>query len=265
MPIHPLFRILPVTLHHGESSQTVYAFIDEGSSYSLMDEKIAKELKVKGPNIPLRLQWTGNVTRAEPDSEKIRLNVSGKGKSQQYRLENVRTVRQLILPIQSVKYSELSRQFPHLKGLPVEDYEDVQPQLLIGLDNLRLCVPIKLREGTSADPIAAMCRLGWSIYGDSEKRSKILLKDTTRRLKTVNGFEIGLLWNTDSPEFPDSYPMAARRLEYLVRKFKQNPELESKVRETIEDYERNGYAHKATLEELTSVEANRIWRNSNIN
>lgn len=47
----------------------------------------------------------------------------------------------------------------------MKGYEMIQPKLLIGLDNLRLAVPLKVREGGPRDPIAAKCRLGWSIYG----------------------------------------------------------------------------------------------------
>lgn len=60
-----------------------------------------------------------------------------------------------MLPCQTLKYCELARRFPHLCGLPVEDYELVQPKLLIGLDNLRLGIPLKLREGEENEPVGA--------------------------------------------------------------------------------------------------------------
>ncbi|XP_062533440.1 uncharacterized protein LOC134202469 [Armigeres subalbatus] len=55
--------------------------------------------------------------------------------------------------------------YPHLRGLPIDSYEKISPKLLIGLDNLKLTVPLKIREGKWADPIAAKSRIGWSIYG----------------------------------------------------------------------------------------------------
>lgn len=218
-----------------------------------------------GQKTPLTLQWTGQIKRNEPNSEIIRINISGRDRNIQYRLENVRTVSHLMLPIQSLNYEALKDRFPHLKGLPLQNYTHAQPKLLIGLDNIRLGVPLKLREGRPTEPIAAMCRLGWSIYGggkvnptqtamvnfhvaspsdcdkqmneqlreyftledygtkgsfgnlDSEDdiRSNRLLTETTRRIYTGERFETGLLWNTDHPNFPDSYPMAVRRLEAL--------------------------------------------------
>lgn len=41
----------------------------------------------------------------------------------------------------------------------------MSPKLLIGLDNLKLTVPLKIREGRWEEPIAAKSRIGWSIYG----------------------------------------------------------------------------------------------------
>lgn len=53
--------------------------------------------------------------------------------------------------------------------------------------------------------------------------------------------------------------MAIRRMIALERRFEREPELGEKVRAQIAEYERKGYAHKARLAELTSVEANRVW------
>ncbi|XP_053685875.1 uncharacterized protein LOC128735413 [Sabethes cyaneus] len=303
----PLFRVLPVILHGINESKTIYAFIDEGSSYTLLDESIAKSVGVSGKPEALTLKWTGNVTRVEPNSQCVRLDVSGKCSNSRYTLSNARTVSRLVLPMQSLNYRDLANCFPHLRGLPLEDYESIEPKLLIGLDNLRLCVPLKLREGPPSHPIGAKCRLGWSIYGyipkhsnqsaivgfhigtvsdpdrelneqlrdyftledagvveprhgsPDEKRAIELLQETTRRTPTGTNFETGLLWKMDNPNFPDSYPMAVRRLESLERRLQREPELQRRVHEQIRDYERKGYAHRASLAELTSVEAGRVW------
>ncbi|XP_058839323.1 uncharacterized protein LOC131694831 [Topomyia yanbarensis] len=305
----PLFRVLPVVVYGKTCSRIIFAFIDEGSSYTLLEQSVAQMLNVSGQKEPLTLQWTGNVTRVESESQHVQLDISCHSGNPRFRLNNARTVRHLFLPSQTLKYHDLATRFSHLRGLPLEDYELVQPQLLIGLDNLRLCVPLKLREGGPRDPIAAKCRLGWSIYGcipgrststavvnfhvgavsdsdremneqlrdyfalensgvtipkatlepEDEKRAKRILQETTRRTEGGIGFEAGLLWNTDNPNFPDSYPMAVRRMMSLERRFEREPLLGEKVREQIAEYERKGYAHRANLAELTSVNANRTW------
>ncbi|XP_062541806.1 uncharacterized protein LOC134209791 [Armigeres subalbatus] len=221
--------------------------------------------------------------RSESKSQEIKLEISGKGDSARFELRQART---------RSSYGK---------------YDTVQPQLLIGLDNLRLGVPLKLREGGSNDPIAAKCRLGWTVYGsanntssvravvnfhsaaaadsdrllneqlrdfftidndgiqnqheglesEDDKRARILLEKTTQRVG--ERFETGLLWRTDEPNFPDSYPMAVRRLLGLERKLAKDTSIADCVRDQIYDYERKGYAHKATQTELDSCDRSRMW------
>ncbi|XP_055527534.1 uncharacterized protein LOC129720124 [Wyeomyia smithii] len=303
----PLFRILPVTIVTPTKSLSIFAFIDEGSSLSLIESAVVDQLALKGPVEPLHLQWTGNVKRNEPKSQRIDITVAGAKKSTQFKLTNVRTVENLLLPQQTLAYRELAKKFPHLKGLPIEDYENVEPKLLIGLQNLHLTVPLKIREGCMGDPIATKCRLGWSVYGgnaeshtprtvchfhfdyavdpdqelndivreyflldeagitssfsrpesDEEVRAKHLLKNTTRRVS--DGFETGLLWRHDKVIFPDSYPMAFRRLQSLERRFNRDPSLYERVRHQIQDYLQKGYARLLTREDVQSADPERIW------
>lgn len=93
------------------------------------------------------------------------MKISGSGLAKQYNLSDTRTVASLRLPMQSQNYNDLAINHMHLRGLPITDYKNVTPKLLIGLDNLKLTVPLKLREGDWGQPMAAKCRLGWSIYG----------------------------------------------------------------------------------------------------
>ncbi|XP_062704433.1 uncharacterized protein LOC134286777 [Aedes albopictus] len=302
-----LFRVLPVILCGREKTVTIFAFIDEGSQITMLEEKVAKELGVTGPKKPLTLQWTGNVKRSEPGSQEVSLKIAGKNSGICYDLRQARTVSCLLLPTQSMNYRELCAQFPHLRGLPIEDQDLVQPKLLIGLDNLRLVVPQKLHEGGAHDPIAAKCRLGWSIYGststnsvarvrvnfhtaaeqspddllnaqlrdyfalencgvaapaeklesEEDKRARRLLEETTRR--TATGFETGLLWRSDTQEFPDTYPMALRRLKCLEKKLQGNSSMMERVREQIIDFETKGYIRKVSEAEQSKLDYRKTW------
>ncbi|XP_058449314.1 uncharacterized protein LOC131429280 [Malaya genurostris] len=304
----PMFRVLPVVLHAGSRKETVFAFVDEGSSTTLIEETVVNRLGVSGPIEPLTLRWTGKVSREERQSQRIQLDISGEGSPTRYKLCEVRTVSSLLLPTQRLKYGKLCSIYPHLRGLPLNDYDLTQPKLLIGLDNLRLTVPLKAREGGPMDPIAAKCRLGWSIYGcipssskhgpvlhfhvataddadrqldnqlrdyftledagilgstgeilksDDEIRAIEIMKQTTRR--TDRGFETGLLWREDCPSFPDSHPMAVKRLQSLERKLAKDPPLRERVRELLKEYLLKGYAHKATEAELKHFDRKRTW------
>ncbi|XP_055632650.1 uncharacterized protein LOC129773115 [Toxorhynchites rutilus septentrionalis] len=303
---HSILRMIPVVLRNNGRTKAIFAFIDEGSSLTLLEQSIAEHLGVVGTPEPLTLQWTGNVKREERKSHRVLLEISGKSNTNRRETLHARTVTHLRLPSQTVRYRELSQRFPHLRGLPLEDYELIQPKLLIGLDNLALGVPLKIRQGNRNDPIAAKCRLGWSIYGGSpshpgqasilnfhvgvvsdpdrelneqlrdyftlentgtisleklesedDKRARKILRETTKRIAI--GFETGLLWRTDDPVVPNSYSMAYRRLVSLERKLEKDPPLKQRIHAMIADYEGKGYAHKATSEELSLTNQNRVW------
>lgn len=304
---YPHFRILPVVVSMANKQQMIYAFIDEGSSSTLLDRSVAEQLGLDGPMEPLTLQWTANVARREAHSKRVALQIAGAGKTCSFQIKGARTVERLLLPKQSLAYDALAMQYPHLRGLPIAGYDKAEPKILIGLDNLSLCVPLKIREGNIDDPIAAKCRLGWTIYGygirtpkqtvsvnfhvpaardvdhelnqqvndfisldqsgatpafaipesDADKRARKILEETTRRVSTR--FETGLLWKSDNIEFPDSFPMAVRRLELLERKLDKDPSLRCRVHQKMDEYLAKGYCHPATSEELKLSDNKRVW------
>ncbi|XP_062713212.1 uncharacterized protein LOC134290169 [Aedes albopictus] len=166
-----LFRIIPVTLHGNNRSVSVYAFLDDGSEKTLVDEDVVKQLGVVGEMQPLCLQWTANVKRTEANSQRVTLEIAGHSSLSRHSLTDVRTVSKLDLPRQSLRYAEISEAFPYLKGLPIADYDNAQPQILIGNDNAHVTSTLKLRDGQPGEPIAAKSRLGWTVYGSSQEKS----------------------------------------------------------------------------------------------
>ncbi|XP_053699197.1 uncharacterized protein LOC128746180 [Sabethes cyaneus] len=90
-----------------------------------------------------------------------------------------------------------------------------------------------------------------------EKRAREILAKTTARVG--DRFETGLLWKADDVHFPDSKPMAMRRLKSLEIKLEKDPQLRENVHKQIREYVRKQYAHKATDIELASAEPNRVW------
>ncbi|XP_055590863.1 uncharacterized protein LOC129742951 [Uranotaenia lowii] len=137
---------------------------DEGSSLTLVEETLVNELGVKGTSQVLCMRWTGNVTRTELNSKVVDLTISGPN-SLKMNLKDTRTVKDLSLPRQSLNYKSLAARYRHLQGLPVASYHNAVPQILIGVNNLHMTVPLRIKEGLREDPTAAKTRLGWCIYG----------------------------------------------------------------------------------------------------
>ncbi|XP_062713078.1 uncharacterized protein LOC134290086 [Aedes albopictus] len=164
-----LFKVIPVTLSSNGKSVSTFAFLDDGSNVTLMEEAIADELGLNGNISSLCIQWTGSVTRKEPSSRQVELRISGVNGGPDYAISGVQTIPHLDLPQQSLDYEELSKLFPHLKGLPVRSFSNAVPRILIGLDNAALKLTLDKRERRSREPIAAKTRLGWTIFGGGHR------------------------------------------------------------------------------------------------
>uniref|UniRef100_A0A182NZC8 DUF5641 domain-containing protein n=1 Tax=Anopheles epiroticus TaxID=199890 RepID=A0A182NZC8_9DIPT len=188
-PTTAFFRYVPVTVYGKGATISTFAFLDEGSSMTLVDEDLAQQLGAQGEREPLCIKWTGDTTRTEPSSMRIDLEIGPATSDKRFSLKAARTVSKLSLPQQTFKMEEGS--WEHLQQLPIQEYEDARPKILIGLDNIRLAVPLKTREGSPGDPVAVKCRLGWSVYG---KASGVLTQEEIEQAERV-------LWRQAQEEF----------------------------------------------------------------
>ncbi|XP_058816669.1 uncharacterized protein LOC131679942 [Topomyia yanbarensis] len=95
------------------------------------------------------------------------------------------------------------------------------------------------------------------LESNEDQRAREVLEKTT--IRVGDRFETGLIWKEDYTTFPDSYPMAMKRLQALERRLAKNPELQRNVFQQIVEYQQKGYCHKASKIELGNADANRVW------
>lgn len=161
-----LFRVVPVTLYGKTKSVQTYAFLDEGSSLTLLEQSIATELELDGTPDHLCLKWTAETTREEPNSQRVSLQISARcSQSRKYRMGDVRTVQSLNLPKQTVDVNQLRVRYSYLADTPVESYLNAVPRILIGIDHWKLGIPTETKEGKWREPVATKTRLGWAVHG----------------------------------------------------------------------------------------------------
>jgi len=168
------FRIAPIKIYYKTQQINTFAFLDEGSSVTLIEETIFQQLGVTGVTQPLCLKWTDNTTRVEETSKTATLRVFNTQNGAKFKLKDVRSVRSLNLPMQSANMEELAMKFPYLKGLPIASYANVRPTIVVGADIWNLAVPLRIREGAWRQPIAYKTRLGWTLQIPPSKRTNTL-------------------------------------------------------------------------------------------
>jgi len=163
--MHPYFRIVPIKIHAKDKVIKTFAFLDEGSAVTLIEKNTFDQLGLHGKPTPLCLRWTGNTTRTENSSLLSTIEISSASNGKVHKLKDVHTVESLNLHTQSINAADVIEKHAYLRGLPLPSYENARPTILIGVNNWRLAVPLKIKEGKANEPIAVKCRLGWTLQG----------------------------------------------------------------------------------------------------
>ncbi|XP_049291179.1 uncharacterized protein LOC125768058 [Anopheles funestus] len=177
-------KYIPVMVCGRDKAIATFAFFDSGSTATFMEHGLIEELGLEGEPHPLCLKWTGNSERDESGSIRVSsLNISGVGQNRNMHvIQKVHTVQNLSLPAQTLSADQVTEQYAHLQGLPIQAYDNARPRLLIGIDNYHLARPTRYAEGGIYDPVTAKTPLGWVVYGP---RSKNLPKANAHALHTI--------------------------------------------------------------------------------
>ncbi|KAM8703163.1 hypothetical protein ACLKA7_007872 [Drosophila subpalustris] len=220
------FRIVPVNIHLCNKTTLVYAFLDEGSSVTLMDEETFNTLGIKGVPSPICLQWTSEATRNESSSIRASIRVSGS-------YPNIRPV--LLIGADNWKIA-VSR-----KLLEGKYDQPTASKCLLGWS-------IQGTSKTTTNWTMHHCDCQWQQLHDMVNESfnleavkprsllseddKMAVKILDKTCTKVNGrFEIGLLWRNINNVLPESYQAALNRLNCLKRKIQREPGLYNKIEE----------------------------------
>ena len=164
-----LLKIIPVRLSSQKGNINTYALLDDASTVTLLDQEISDQLRLKGPNCPLHLQWTNETTSQEENSTVVSVLISGINNMKQFQLRHVRTTRNLSLPTQSIDMDKLSQQYPYITNMPQLTMNNVKPKLLIGQDNWPLLVTRRIINGPWNGPALSKTLLGWVLHGNTNK------------------------------------------------------------------------------------------------
>lgn len=95
-----LLKIIPITISGPIGSLKTYGLLDEGSTTSLINSKVAHYIEARGPSVLLRLKGISEVELIETKSERVHITISCEGG--QFKLQNVNTVENLSLPKQTL-------------------------------------------------------------------------------------------------------------------------------------------------------------------
>jgi len=162
-----LLSIRSVVLKGPVGETTTYTFFDEGSTCSMIEESLAKKLGLQGYSDPLSLQWTSEITHEDSNSKRVTLEIAENPNQEYYEINNVRTMKNLNLPIQTMDYGKMVANWDHLRKVKVDSLKEAQPLVLIGQDNIDLIFAREVIEKSRNSPMLTRTKLGWVIHGST--------------------------------------------------------------------------------------------------
>ncbi|XP_070067097.1 uncharacterized protein [Drosophila virilis] len=274
-----LFRILPVTLHGANKRIDTYALLDEGSSVTMIDDELLRDLDIKGERRQLNIQWFGGRATREPTTV-VSMEVSGADKRKRHVLRNMYAVSSLSLPMQSLHQRDV-QMWGNGARLPMKPYRGAVPKLLIGLDHAHLGLPMQTKRFAPQGPYAAATELGWVVFGPardqptatSSKSCLLAVSQEDAIQKMVNDYfdieNFGVKLTPQSQpatmhehrEYSKTprYDMAYKRLVNIERKMKRNDQFKQAYMKIMDDYVHKGYARRLKQHEVALANSDKLW------
>ena len=212
--------------------KTVSFLVDPGSTVSLIEESVANELRISGPEQPLNLKWSGNQGRADDKSRVIKLrceNANNKLARNYY----FHTVKDLEMYKQRFVANEFKK-FKHLENLNLKDYLDIDG--VIGEDNPLFYYECEYIKGSDyREPIGVKHPLCDFIKG-TKKPLKDIYDSLMNDDKSIGVVNVHYNFRITQDEQTEYENMERKALNLLEEKFDAE--------------ERENYENKTSLEML---------------
>ncbi|XP_063636104.1 uncharacterized protein LOC134806710 [Cydia splendana] len=175
LALHPRahLKIVPVTVAGPTGSCNVYAFLDDGSTASLIDSSIATRIGSTEPKETITVNGVCQL-QCQTTISYVDFEIRGRYTKETFSVKNARCVDNVGLRTQSLKREALES-FSHLTDVAdVLTYEDATPTILIGAEHWYLSIPRDVRVGGINEPAAVLTVLGWVLYGVVSSKTKLV-------------------------------------------------------------------------------------------
>lgn len=158
-----LLKVLPIKIHGPNGIIDATALLDDGSTVSLINNRLAERAGLRGRRESMRVCGAWNNTEIVCDATVLDLDISGVD-NKVYSIR-ARSVNNLNLPVQDLSTVDLNM-YPNLQILKDNlCTTTMKPDVLLGQDNYHLLLPLETSVGKLNEPSATRTPLGWCVHG----------------------------------------------------------------------------------------------------
>ena len=149
-----LLYVMPVIFHNKENKVRTYAFIDPGSSLTILLSKTAIELRLQKETCQQLVLEGANGT----DTKTCYLTpteISNLEDDERYNRKQINVMGNINMPKLREHLGDIARKYDHLRHVNMPTLDNLQVTVLIGQDNINLISPIRVEPGPSSRPSAS--------------------------------------------------------------------------------------------------------------
>lgn len=150
-------------------SVKTYALLDDGSTITLINKRVAREIGVKGKHVRLALKGINDREAVYTQCEKVSFQIAGE--FEKHQIQNAIAVADLCLPSQTLS-REAVRHVARTESVFIQPYEKVKPEIVIGQDNWRLIASRETRAVRDSMLALTSTALGWAVHGGTRECSE---------------------------------------------------------------------------------------------
>ena len=156
-------NVVPVRVSSSTRSINTYAFLDQGSTSSLCDQRLLKWLNVSGDDVTFSITTLNGKTDS-CKGRRVALTLSSMDGSESLYIDDMLSVDSLPVSANPRLSAVDFKRWPHFKGVPLTHlYSDVT--ILIGVNVPKAFWVREERRGLDDEPYALRTVLGWSLVG----------------------------------------------------------------------------------------------------
>ena len=157
-------RTIPVKVCCGELSMTINAMLDDGSSFTLLNQQVADQLQLQGPATKMRVCMLGGRT-SQMCGELVTMTVAGIGGEESFSLQALTTAR-VTGDLRPFDWAQNCGTWEHLGNINFPRLPGCnRVDLLIGSNAPMLHISRQEVVGRVDEPVARLTPLGWTCVG----------------------------------------------------------------------------------------------------
>ena len=281
-------RTVAVELQNGDRKVKVTALLDDGSSFTLLNQQVADQLGLQGQVADMEVGVLGG-KRAQILGEMVEMEIKGIGMQEGYSLQAL-TTNQVTGELKPFDWTPMKRQWEHLQDISFpKAIGRAHVDLLIGSNAPVLHTSLQERVGQIDEPVARLTPLGWTCIGPvkhSESSREMCsyfvstsqqLDDLVRKFWSIeeyqdvavlkcdekkaldivsdtcehvgDRYQVGIPWKSCRETLPNNRRVAEQRLKATEKRLMKKPDLAQAYGDIFKQYLEKKYIRRVAPHE----------------